>query len=83
MIEDDLRSLRLVAPAGAARNRILTAGQIARKDQCVGRWIRGIAAMSIAIAFAAVLLGTGEGARRSTQAFDPDHRPRFIRYLSQ
>ena len=83
MIENDLKELRLVSPAQSVRDRILAASRMARKDQRVGRWIRGVAALALAIAVVTVMFAPRAVPRQSSQASDPDHRPRFIRYLGQ
>ena len=83
MIENDLKELRLISPAGSVRDRILAASRVARKDQRVGRWIRGVAALALATAVVTVMFGTRAVPQHSSQASDPDRRPRFIRYLGQ
>jgi len=58
MIEDDLKKLRLTAPADGVRDRILSASRSARRWQVIDRWIAG-GAGAAALAFLLALTANG------------------------
>jgi hypothetical protein len=70
MIEEDLKKLRLTAPAEALRDRILTAAGAARRWQVIDRGIAGSAAAAIALALYVGLVtnGTSESRRIDPEA---------------
>jgi len=69
VIEDDLKELRLSARADAARHRILTAAQSARRWQVIDRWIAGGVAASIALA---LLVGVVTNGTMGPRKFDTE-----------
>ena len=77
MIEDELKRLRLSAPASGPRERVLAAAVTTRRDQRVGRWISGLAAMAVLTALLSVAIGEKEGPRADSAHPDMGLHPRY------
>lgn len=77
MIEDELKKLRFSAVVERPRDRILGAAATARKDQRIGRWIGGVAATAITLAFLAVAMGEKDSPRSPSTNPDMGFHPRY------
>jgi len=69
MIEEDLKKLRLTAPADGVRDRILSASSSARRWQVIDRWIAGGAAASVALA---LLVGLGANGKAKSHHYEAE-----------
>ena len=77
MIEEELKNLRLSAPADGLRQRVLAVADTARRDRRLGRWIGGVAAAAIMIAGLAGVIADRDQPDRA-QHSDGGSPPRFL-----